>query len=175
MNDVRAAAFQGSAAETVAACDALRQSATGYVSPYGKPAGLRARMAAHRKLLGTPGFPWHGLGLVADLELVMRFLDCDEWLEAVRTGPDTELAALASDLMADRETLDAAYNAMQHVKGVETHDNDDPVSVIEALDKAATENEAFGRRIRDTLEQLGIVDDDTPDEQVPDLLRALLA
>lgn len=147
-----------------------------YASPYGSPVGLRARLVKHRAALGAKHHPWLGLGLVADLDLIMQFLDKHEWLEAMRTGSDPKLAEFATDLQRDQETLDAAYDAAEHARALPTDvDTLDPVAVIEHLDAEADKHEAFGRRVRDTLEQLGIVDADTPDEDIPALLTALLA
>lgn len=148
----------------------------GYVSPYGRPRGLRARLAKHRANLSDRQYSWHGTGIIDDMELLMKFLNKREWLEAMRLSPDPEAQQFAAELLADDETLDAAYDAATHVKAIETDDiADDPVAVTEALDAEATKAQATNRGIRRVLEQAGVADDATTDEELPDLLRALLA
>ncbi len=148
----------------------------GYVSPYGKPRGLRARLEKHRATLSQNGLPWHGLGLIADVELIMQILNKREWLEAMHKSADPDAQRFAAELLADDETLDAAWNAAEHAKALpDGTDTLDPVAVTEALDAAALQAQATNRGIRRVLEQAGVADDATTDDELPDLLRALLA
>jgi hypothetical protein len=155
-----------------------------YASPYGRPLGLRARLARHRANLSDRSYPWHGMGLIADVELIMRFLDKREWLESLRTNPDPDAQRFADELLADTETLDAvqlaangvrtpiAANAADAAHRAPTYD---PVATVEQLDEAAQSALGAYRQVRTVLEQAGVADDATTDEELPGLIRALLA
>lgn len=151
--------------------------APGYVSPYGKPRGLRRRLAEWADKMGSDrSLPWAGLGIIGDLKLAASILNKREWLEAMRLSNDPDAQRFAAELLADDESLDAAWNAAEHAKALpKGTDTLDPVAVTEALDEAATKAQATNRSIRRVLEQAGVADDQTTDEELPDLLRALLA
>lgn len=148
----------------------------GYVSPYGKPRGLRARLEKHRATLSQSGLPWHGLGLIADVELIMQILNKREWLEAMHKSDDPDAQRFAAELLADDETLDAAWSAAEHAKALpKDTDTLDPVAVTEALDAEAVAAQRIVRAVRAGLERAGLADENTPDEMLADLLGVLLA
>lgn len=148
-----------------------------YVSPYGKPAGLPRRLAEWAQRMGTDrSLPWAGTGIIEDLKLAAAALNKREWLEAMRLSDDPEAQRFAAELLDDDETLDAAWNAAEHAKALpDDVDKLDPVAVVETLDATALQAQATNRGIRRVLEQAGVADDQTTDEELPDLLRALLA
>lgn len=156
-----------------------------YVSPYGKPRGLRARLAKHRATLSDRSFPWHGTGLIDDMELIMAILDKREWLEAMRLSDDPDAQRFADELLDDDETNKAVQSAADQVRTKIPNVNTkitphrapsyDPVATIEHLDEAAAKAQAAVASMRRTLEQAGVVDDETPDDMLPALLQALLA
>lgn len=157
----------------------------GYVSPYGKPRGLRARLAKFRTMLSQQGLPWHGTGIIDDMELLMQILNKREWLEKLRTSDDPDAQRFAAELLDDDETNEAVQSAADQVRtqipDVNTESTAhraptyDPVATIEHLDEAAVSAQAAVAAMRRTLERAGVVDDETPDEMLPDLLQALLA
>ncbi len=149
----------------------------GYVSPFGKPTGLKRRLLEHVERMGRDrNLPWLGTGIIEDLKLAAAILNKREWLEAMRLSNDPEAQRFAAELLDDDETLDAAWNAAEHAKALpDDVDKLDPVAVTEALDAEATKAQATNRSIRLVLEQAGVADDQTTDEELPDLLRALLA
>lgn len=148
----------------------------GYVSPYGQPRGLRARLAQHRANLSDRSYPWHGLGLIADVELIMQILNKREWLKAMHRSDDPAAQRFAAELLADDETLDAAWNAAEHAKALpKGTDTLDPVAVTEALDAEAVAAQRIVRAVRAGLERAGLADENTPDEMLADLLGVLLA
>ena len=157
----------------------------GYVSPYGKPRGLRERLAQHRARLSDRQYPWHGTGLIDDMELIMAILDKREWLEAMRLSDDPDAQRFAAELLDDDETNEAVQSAADQVRtkipDVNTETTPyrapsyDPVATIEHLDEAAAKAQAAVASMRRTLEQAGVVDDETPDDMLPAMLQALLS
>lgn len=147
-----------------------------YVSPFGKPRGLRARLAKHRATLSQPGLPWHGTGFINDLELLMKLLDKREWLEAMRTSDDADAQRFAAELLDDADELETVETAAANVNGLPDEEHALPgVETIERLDAATVELRQRVAGMRAVLERAGVVDDGTPDEMLPDLLQALLA
>lgn len=150
--------------------------APGYVSPYGKPRGLRRRLAEWADKMGSDrSLPWAGLGIIGDLKLAASILNKREWLEAMRLSNDPDAQRFAAELLADDESLDAAWNAAEHAKALpKGTDTLDPVAVTEALDAEAVAAQRIVRAVRAGLERNGLADENTPDEMLADLLGVLL-
>ena len=148
-----------------------------YVSPHGFARGLPARLAEWAQRMGADrSLPWAGLGICEDMKLAAAILNKREWLEAMRLSDDPKAQEFAAELLDDDETLDAAWNAAEHARALpKGTDTLDLVAVTEALDAAALQAQATNRSIRLVLEQAGVADDQTTDDELPDLLRALLA
>lgn len=134
---------------------------------YGEIAQLPERMAYWKERLSSDrGLPWAGLGLIKDLDAIMRLLTLGEFAEWLRTHPDNELQRWADevrDAAEDRDTLIAA-----------TVDNlpTEPGRSIEQDITAAGETIADVRRVLVDAGALAADDTQTP---VADLIRALLS
>lgn len=85
-----------------------------YVSPYGHVAGLRWRMDAHIKRLGERTLPFTGLGLIADLELIMKLLNLREFAEWLRLHGAPEHRQFAEQILADNEEIRNIGYALGH-------------------------------------------------------------
>lgn len=140
-----------------------------YVSPYGQPAGLAARLRQWiERLGGDKTLPWVGLGLIRDLEVTLQLLNLQEFAEWLRVNGPPEHQHFADDILADQFTLEAVRDACD-VAGF--RDEPDPVKAVE---KATEELRAFDA-MRRVLVDTGALADDDRDTSLPDLLRALLS
>lgn len=149
----------------------------GYVSPYGQPSGLSGRLTAWVDRMGKDrSLPWAGLGVLEDMTLAAKFLNCREFLEQLYANGDAEQADFARQLLSDLDTLEAVDDAASRVNGLppggpQIHD---PVAVIEALDGEAVWVRREYESIRDVLIDAGALapgDNETP---LVDLVRLLL-
>lgn len=144
----------------------------GYQSGYGKLPGLVSRLRQFRDRLGQHDMPWFGMGLIADLELIMQLLTLDEYKDWLRTsGPEEhrEFADEIDRLQLEVETVD---DVAAHVEGLPAEEHALPgVETIEKLDERAKVTQG----VRDLLSELGIADDQTTDDELVPLLRALLS
>lgn len=139
-----------------------------YVSPHGHLVGLRGRLQRWVERMGTDrSLPWVGLGLVADLEVLMRLLNLREFAEWLKVHGPAEHQAFADDILRDQETIEAVHDALKHAG----HEVSDPVQGVEALDDEVRQVDA----IRQVLVDTGALAADDQDTKLPDLLRALLA
>lgn len=139
-----------------------------YVSPHGHLVGLRGRLRRWVERVGTDrSLPWVGLGLVADLEVLMRLLNLREFAEWLKLHGPAEHQAFADDILRDQETIEAVHDALKHAG----HDVIDPVQGVEALDDEVRQVDA----IRQVLVDTGALAADDQDTKLPDLLRALLS
>lgn len=150
---------------------------TGYVSPYGKPRGLAARLADWAERMGSDRqLPWAGTGIIGDLKLAAQVLNKREWLEMLRLSSDPDAHRFATEALADDETLEAVQDAADRAQASnEKYSGADPVAVIEQLDEAALAARRDYAAVRDVLVQAGALADDDTETPVADLLRALLA
>ena len=159
---------------------------TAYQSPYGRPSGLRERLAAHRNNLSSTRYPWQGTGIIADLELLMQILDKREWLQAMLRSDDPDAQRFAAELLDDDETNEAMQLAAEQVATkVDANSTAapplyrrasyDPVATIEQLDEAAQEAQRQVRAIRDVMQRAGAIDDETSDDDLPVFLQVLLS
>jgi hypothetical protein len=167
-SDLRAVAIQGSAAETVAAAERLRA----YVSPYGQPCGLSARLARWAERMGTDrSLPWAGLGIIGDLKLAASILNLREFAEYVRTNGAPEHRQWADDILRLDETADAVDSALCRA-GLTNYV---PPAGVETLqrERDAAVREVF--QVRQLLVGMGVLDEGDNVTPMPDLLRALLA
>lgn len=153
-------------------------NAHGYVSrprppnrQFGTLAGLRLRLAEWVDRAGTDrSLPWIGLGIIQDLELVMRLLDLREFAEWLKLHGPAEHQAFAADILADQDTLEALSDALRTAgKGNVT----DPVKAVEMLDMEARDSE--GEKVRAVLVEMGALAADDEETDVPSLVRALLS
>jgi len=146
------------------------------MSDYGKITGLADRLESFRAKLCQPGsgLPYYG-GLIADLEVVLRFLNASEFAEWLRVHGDSEQARFADEILAaldasdDYERLrgDLEEAVFEQTMG----DYPDPLDAVEDIKRQA----ALSRRMRDVLEECGaLVPGDTATD-IPALLRALLS
>lgn len=148
-----------------------------YVSPYGKPRGLAARLASAEARFRTDrSFPWQGTGIIEDLRLVVQILNKREWLEKLRLSDDPDAQRFAAEALADDETLEAVQDAADRAQASnEKYSGADPVAVIEQLDDAALAARRDYDAVRDVLVQAGALADDDKETPVADLLRMLLS
>lgn len=144
----------------------------GYVSPYGKPAGLQQRLAEWAERMGRDrSLPWAGLGIIGDLTLAAKILNLREFAEHLRVNGTPEQRQWADEILRNEETLEGVTQALSD-GGLRNYDQ---VAGVETLNRERDEARARLRAVRAVLEQAGVVDDATPDADLPDLLRALLA
>lgn len=150
---------------------------TAYVSPYGSPRGLAARLADWAVRMGTDrNLPWAGLGVIEDLKLAAQILNKREWLEKLHLSDDPDAQRFAAEALADDETLEAVQDAADRAQAsAEKYSGADPVAVIEQLDEAALAARRDYAAVRDVLVQAGALADDDTETPVADLMRALLA
>lgn len=143
-----------------------------YVSPYGFVVGLQKRLAEWAVRLGTDrALPWAGLGIIGDLKLAAAILNLREFAEHLNTNGTPEQREWAAEILRNEETLQGVTQALAD-GGLR---NFDQVAGVETLNRERDEARARLRAVRAVLEQAGVVDDATPDSDLPDLLRALLA
>lgn len=149
----------------------------GYVSPYGKPRGLASRLAEWAGRMGADTtLPWAGLGIIEDLKLAATILNKREWLEKLRLSDDPDAQRFAAEALEDIDELETAETAAEHVQGLPDEKHALPaVETIERLDAEAVKGQRAMREIRDLLEAQGVVDEATPTDDLPGILRALLS
>ena len=147
-------------------------SAPGYVSPYGKMSGLRDRVADWVDRLGTDrALPWAGLGLIADLEAVLKILNLREFAEHLRLTGTAEQRQFADDILRNEETLEGVTQALAD-GGLRNYDQ---VAGVETLSR---ERDAAVREIegvRTALIQVGALPPGDTDTPILPLLRVLLS
>jgi hypothetical protein len=142
----------------------------GYVSPYGKIAGLAERLAKFRQRLCTDrSLPWQGTGLIADLEVVVRLLNVQEFVDDLRVHGDEEQARWAAEL------LEIIEDADEHERLIEEIEQAVPVAAGQEYGAAIAEAAALGDRMRAVLVEVGaLAENDTETDPVA-MLRALLS
>lgn len=148
-----------------------------YVSPYGKPRGLAARLVNWAGRMATDrSLPWAGTGIIEDLKLAGYVLNKREWLEKLHLSDDPDAQRFAAEALADDETLEAVQDAADRAQASnEPHAGADPVAIIEQLDENALAARRDYAAVRDVLVQAGALADDDTETPVADLLRALLS
>jgi hypothetical protein len=154
-------------------CDLIEPaSASRYVSPHGKPHGLAERLASWAERMETERtWPWAGLGIIGDLKLAAQLLNLREFAEWVRANGQPEHRLWADDILRLDDTAEATQSALNKAGLV----NYDPPAAVETLERERDEARNRLRSVRLVLETTGLVDDATPDADLPDLLRTLLA
>ncbi len=140
-----------------------------YVSPYGKFEGLKGRLAAfglkHRQHRVGPFYA----GFIADLEVVLRFLNATEFAEHLRVHGNDEEMRWAADIL---EALD------DHEQHALLREDIERVLVVPEGTTHADAVEAsarLGDQVRDVLVEAGALAADDTETDVPALLRALLS
>jgi hypothetical protein len=133
--------------------------------PYGQIEGLPARLAEWvGRFKYDKTLPWAGLGVVADMEAVVRLLSLEEFGNWLHTHPDDELQRWGAEVLeaaGDRDALMAAID--EHLPDDDTYEG--------AVRKAGENNDA----VRAVLVECGALAPDDTATPIPDLLRALLA
>lgn len=150
---------------------------TGYVSPYGKPRGLAARLSQWASRMGTDrSLPFAGLGVIGDIKLAAQVLNKREGLEKLLLSDDPDAQRFAREALCDDETLEAVQDAVDRAHGSpEPYSGADPVAVIEQLDEAVLAARRDYEAVRNVLVQAGALADDDKETPVADLLRMLLS
>ena len=140
-----------------------------YVSPHGHLSGLRERLRSRIDRLGTDKtLPWVGLGLIDDLECVMKLLNLREFAEWLRVNGPPDQRDFADDILADQETLEAARQA------VDTAGYRSEPDVVRAIEKLDDETRQLDR-VRTVLVEFGAIEPTDTDTDFPALIRALLS
>lgn len=143
-----------------------------YRSPYGQPAGLLDRLATLRKRLVEPGGPFVGLGPIADLDLVMKFLNVREYGEWLVANGDNEQARWGREILNQGDRADDAESLEADIERVL------PVAVgqeyADAVEGAARKAIQYDT-VRAVLEQVGALAPGDQATDVPALIRALLS
>lgn len=144
----------------------------GYVSPFGKPQGLAARLAKWASDMGTDrNLPWAGLGIIEDLKLAAQLLNLREFGEWLRTHGSPEHRHFADELLRNEETLEAVDSALA-TAGLR---NFDPVAGVETLQRERDQAGRDYRELRRVLVECGALSGDDADTPIADLVRALLS
>lgn len=158
-----------------------------YVSPYGKPQGLAARLLEWAERMATDrSLPWAGLGIIEDLKLSAKVLNSREFLEHLRVHGDGEQAQFAQELLDMVDTVEACESAVYVAGDRRDLGADgrwtDPPRAIEILAGQVDEQEAAAAKaeqdfadVRAVLVQTGALAADDTETPVADLLRALLS
>lgn len=143
---------------------------TGYQPRYGALPGLRERIAEWSHRLGTDrSLPWAGLGLIADLEAVLKILNLREFAEHLRVTGTDEQREFADEILRDQETLEATESALRYAGFT----NFDPVAAIETMARD-TRNDQLAQ-IRAFLVEQGMLAPDDHETPIVPLVRAFLS
>jgi hypothetical protein len=138
---------------------------------YGKIEGLTGRIGdwLHR-VKYDKSTPWAGLGLCADLEVILRLLSLEEFGQWLRSHSDDELQRWGIEVLDAADAV-ADLDAMQDeiVKRMGGDDTTEPY--LNIVERVANERDD----VRKVLIECGALAPDDTDTNVPDLLRALLA
>lgn len=138
---------------------------------YGKPEGLRARLADWADRMGRDrSLPWAGLGIIGDLRLASRILNLREFAEDLRVKGTDEQRQFADDILRLDETAEATDSALCTAGLI----NFDPPAAIETLAREREQAQRDVRQVREFLTEQGMLaEGDTETPLVP-LLRVLL-
>lgn len=133
---------------------------------WGAPELLPQRLAYWvERIKFDKALPWAGLGLLADLEAVMRLLSLQEFADWLRVHPDPDLQQWARAVQTAADERDSICEAIDtslpDVAG-------DYEGDVEAAGKFMTD-------VRGVLVECGALAADDTATDVPGLLRALLA
>lgn len=146
------------------------------MTDYGNPAGLPGRLAEWcRRMRYDRQLPWAGLGIIADLELLVQILNKTEWLDAMLRSDDPDAQRFARELLADNETVEAVELAASRAEHVDADCSADPVQTIENLDGRCGVLTRESDGVRHVLVEVGALADDDEETDIAALLRALLA
>lgn len=144
-----------------------------YVSPYGRLAGLDERMAALcKRCRQNDGRPFVGLGIIADLELVMRLLSLREYAEWLAVHGDDEQRRWSADILELQDRDEENDQCFADIERVVPVGADQPYA--EAVEAVAAKAIQFDV-VRATLVNCGALTADDTDTDIPALLKALLA
>ena len=140
-----------------------------YVSPYGRFEGLPERLQDWIARLGRDrSLPWAGLGLINDLEAVVKLLNLTEFAEWLRVNGPLDQQRFGDDILADQFTLEAVRDACDSAG---YRDEPDVVRAVERLD---VDSRAVDR-LRNVLVEVGALDAADTQTDLAALLRALLS
>lgn len=143
-----------------------------YVSPFGRIQGLGSRLqSVVDRLRKDRSFPWQGTGLIDDLELIMKLISLEDFVDWLRVNGPEEHQHFADEIFAkivEGEQLDALQ---EHIdKKLDPAEEDK--SHEETINKAHASVENLDA-IMNALRQLGAIDDTTKPEDIPALLKVL--
>lgn len=147
-----------------------------YVSPHGHLSGLSDRLAAVVERLRTDRtLPFVGLGLVEDLEAVLKLLNLREFAEWLRVNGAPEHGRWADDIL-DLEQIGESFEAVQDaVRSASWTTEEDPVRAVEVMDGEIERLQEAHEEIRRVLIQCGALAADDEQTDIPSLIRALLS
>lgn len=130
-----------------------------YERKYGKIEGITERTADWvRRVSEDKALPWVGLGLIDDLEVILRLLSLEEFGAWLHTHSDDELQRWGVEV----QEAAAARAELDELPTAETlADNEQAAEAYDA--------------VRNVLVECGALSADDTDTDVPALLRALLA
>lgn len=139
---------------------------------YGEIEGLPGRIAYwHERVCTDKSLPWVGLGLIHDLEAVLRLLSLPEFADWLATHPDDDLQRWAA------EVRDAVEARTAHAELVEAVDTQLPaggmsyVGDVQAAGKEVAELAA----VRAFLVGQGVLSEGDTTTPVADVLGLLFA
>lgn len=136
---------------------------------YGKIADLPERVAYWIGRTSTDkSLPWVGLGLIADLECLMRLLTLKEFGEWCATHPDDEIQQWGAEI------IDAAAARGELVELTAVVERNLPASGVDYPTDVTQAGKSLAD-VRAVLVEAGALSADDTDTALPDLIRALLS
>lgn len=140
---------------------------------YGQIAGLPGRIAYWvERTCKDASLPWVGLGLIADLEAVLRLLSLEEFGEWLRTQPDDKLAEWGNAVLEAVDVMAQHDRLVEDIDDATEHTGDTPPD--ELVKQLADDRRQF-ENIREALVETGALSADDRTTDLAGLVRALMA
>jgi hypothetical protein len=144
-----------------------------YVFRYGRLVGLTERMAALcKRCRENDGRPFVGLGIIADLELVMRLLNLREYAEWLQVHGDDDQRRWAADIIDLQDRDEDNEQCFADIERVVPVGDDQPYA--EAVGDVARKAVQYDV-VRAILVNVGAIAPDDTAADVPGMIRALLS